>query len=194
MPCEKKSANTIDQTMTPYVLNTCRLVLQPVQTEEAAELHAIFAQADVYRYLTDGVPMPLSWVEDIIRDSDTTFQERGLGLWSVREHGARPIIGLTGFHHFYHPPVFELIYALRPAYWHRGLATEMAQAVIAYAFTHRRLCTIRASTDEPNHASARVMARLGMRPHGRTSMTDASDIGWDQLHFILSYEDWRARH
>ncbi len=174
------------------VLETRRLMLQPVRPGEAAEIHAIFAQEGVYRYMTDGVPMPLSWVEGIIRDSDATFDERGLGLWSVREHGAQPIIGLTGFRDSYDPPVFELIYALLPAYWHRGYATEMAQAVIAFAFTHQYLSEIRASTDEPNHASARVIVRLGMRPHGRTPVTDADDICWDQLHFILSYEDWQT--
>jgi RimJ/RimL family protein N-acetyltransferase len=175
------------------LLNTRRLFLQPAQAEDAAEIHAIFAHEGVYRYMTDGVPMPLTWVEGIIRDSDTDFRECGLGLWSVREHGAQPIIGLTGFRHFYDPPIFELLYALLPAHWRRGLATEMAQAVIDYAFTHGLLSEIKCSTDEPNHASVRVMARLGMRPHGRTAVTDADNICWDQLHFILSYEDWRAR-
>ena len=88
--------------------------------------------------------------------------------------------------------IFAAIYALHPAYWQRGLATEMAQAAIAYAFTHGLLADIKCSTDEPNHASARVMARLGMRPHGRTPVTHADDICWDQLHFILRREDWRA--
>jgi RimJ/RimL family protein N-acetyltransferase len=165
------------------LLNTRRLTLQPVRGEEAAELHAMFVQEGVYRYMTDGVPMPLTWVERMIHDSDTMFRERGLGLWYAREHGASPIIGLTGFRNFYHPPVLELLYALHPDHWHRGLATEMAQAAIAYAFTHGLLSEVRASTDAPNHASARVMARLGMRPQGRTAATDADDICWDQLHF-----------
>jgi RimJ/RimL family protein N-acetyltransferase len=167
-------------------------MLQPVTAPEAIEIHAIFTQEGVYRYMTDGVPMPLTWVEGIIRDSDVTFRERGLGLWSVREHDAQPIVGLTGFRHFYDPPVFELLYALHSAYWRRGLATEMAQAVVTYAFTHGLLCEIKCSTDEPNRASARVMARLGMRPHGRTPVAHADGIRWDQLHFTLSYDDWRA--
>lgn len=178
--------------MMQRLLQTQRLMLQPVQAGEAAEIHAIFARPGVYRYLTEGVPMPLTWVAGIIRDSEATFEARGLGLWSVREHSAQPIIGLTGYRDFYDPPVFELFYALLPAYWHRGLATEMARAVIAYAFTHQYLSEILASTDEPNRASARVMTRLGMRQHGRTPVTEADDICWDQLHFILSYDDWWA--
>ena len=175
------------------LLDTGHLTLQPVQASDAAEIHAMFAQDGVYRYMTDGAPMPLSWVEGVIRDSEAGFQERGLGLWAAREHGTSTILGLTGFRHFYDPPVLELLYALHPIYWNRGLASEMAQAAVDYAFSHGLLTEINCSTDEPNHASVRVMARLGMRPHGRTAVTEADDICWDQLHFILSYDDWRVR-
>lgn len=176
------------------IIKTARLELRPVHALEADELHALLINEDVRRYLTDGVAVSREWVEGDIRDSEVSFTERGLGLWSAREHGAAPIIGLTGFRDFYDPPVFELMYALHPSHWHRGFATEMAQAAIDYAFTHTRLTEVRASADEPNQASFRVMERLGMRPHGRTSMADLDQVCWDQLHFILSREDWSSSH
>jgi ribosomal-protein-alanine N-acetyltransferase len=176
----------------PRIIKTTRLVLRPVHSLEAAELHALFTNEEVRRYLTDGAVMSRGWVEGVIRDSEASFTERGLGLWSAREHGAIPIIGLTGFRDFYDPPVCELLYVLQPAHWHCGFATEMARAAIDYAFTHTRLTEVRASTDEPNQASIRVMERLGMRSHGHTSMADSQRICWDQLHFILSRDDWKA--
>lgn len=176
------------------IVETARLVLSPVHSLEAAELHALFVNEAVRRYLTDGVVMSREWVEGVIRDSKTSFTERDLGLWSAREHGATPIIGLTGFRDFYDPPVFELLYALRPSHWHCGFATEMAQAAIDYAFIHTQITEVRASTDEPNQASIRVMERLGMRSHGRTLMADSELICWDQLHFILSRDDWQSSH
>lgn len=36
------------------------------------------------------------------------------------------------------------------------------------------------------------MARLGIRPHGRTPVDHADDMCWDQLHFILSRDDWKG--
>jgi RimJ/RimL family protein N-acetyltransferase len=179
-----------------YVITSARLVLRPVHMAEAAELHALFVHEDVRRYLTDGVAMSRAWVEGIIRDSTVLFAERGLGFWSAREHGAPLIIGLTGFRDFYTPPVLELLYALRPSHWHRAFATEMAQAAIDYAFRHAGLREVRASTDAPNQASIRVLERLGMHPHGRTAQAeaDAQGVCWDQLHFIVSRDEWQGHH
>jgi RimJ/RimL family protein N-acetyltransferase len=176
-----------------HVIASARLVLRPVHMAEAAALHALFVHEDVRRYLTDGVAMSRAWVEGIIRESASSFAARGLGLWSAREHGAQRIIGLTGFRDFYTPPVLELFYAVWPSYWHRGFATEMATAAIDYAFRHVGLPAVRASTDAPNQASLRVLERLGMRPHGRTAQADAEGVCWDQLHFIVSREEWQGR-
>jgi RimJ/RimL family protein N-acetyltransferase len=175
------------------IVETARLVLRPVHALEAAELHALFVDEEVRRYLTDGVVMPREWVERVIRDSEASFTKRGLGLWSARERGAAPIIGFIGFRDFYEPPVFELFCALQPSHGHCGFATEMAQAAIDYAFTHTGLSEIRASTDAPNQASIRLLERLGMRAHGRMPGADSPLIGWDQLHFMLSRDDWKAR-
>jgi [ribosomal protein S5]-alanine N-acetyltransferase len=164
-----------------------------VHLVEAAALHALLVHEDVRRYLTNGVAMSRAWVEGIIRERAVSFAERGLGLWSAREHGAPLIIGLTGFRNFYTLPVFELLYALRSPHWHRGFATEMAQAAIDYAFQRTSLHAVRASTDAPNQASIRVLERLGMRPHGRTGQADAEGICWDQLHFLISREEWQCR-
>jgi len=176
-----------------HIIESARLVLRPVHMAEAAELHALLVHEDVRRYLTDGVAMSCEWIEGIIRESAVSFVERGLGLWSAREHGAELIIGITGFRDFYNPPVLELLYALRPSHWHRAFATEMAQAAIDYALRHVGLREVRASTDAPNQASIRVIERLGMRPHGRTAQADSELICWDQLHFIVSRDEWQCR-
>jgi ribosomal-protein-alanine N-acetyltransferase len=175
-----------------HVIASARLVLRPVHMAEAPELHTLLVHEDVRQYLTDGVAMSRAWVEGIIRASAVSFAARGLGLWSVREYEAPLIIGLTGFRDFYTPPVFELLYAVQPSHWHRGFATEMAQAALDYAFRHTDFPAVRASTDAPNQASLRVLERLGMRPHGRTAQADAAGVCWDQLHFIISREEWQG--
>jgi ribosomal-protein-alanine N-acetyltransferase len=52
---------------------------------------------------------------------------------------------------------------LKESYWGKGLATEAAQAVIAYAFSELNLARIDSATDYENIASKRVMEKLGMR-------------------------------
>jgi RimJ/RimL family protein N-acetyltransferase len=174
------------------MITTARLTLQPIGPADASALHHLFCQPEVYQYLTDGQPVARAWIDTVIAESTALFAQCGLGLWAARCIGTDTIIGLVGFRYFYTPPVLELLYAVLPAYWQRGFAQEMAQAALDYAFTHTALTTIRASTDAPNLASIRVLERLGMRPCGRTAVSESTTFHWDQLHFSLSREAWEA--
>ena len=55
-----------------------------------------------------------------------------------------------------------LFWAVAPEHRGRGIATEAARAMIAYAFDELRLARIVATTDHDNPASIAVMRRLGM--------------------------------
>jgi hypothetical protein len=55
----------------------------------------------------------------------------------------------------------------RPTHWSRGLATEAATAVLAYAFDTLALPEVLATTDDGNHLSLRVLTRLGAPPTSR---------------------------
>lgn len=174
------------------VLETERLELEPVSSGDGDELHRLFCDSEVRRYLADANRMPRAWVDQLIRESDRCFDGCGLGLWAARKRGREPLIGVVGFREFYQPPVLELMFALRPSHWRRGLAVEMARAVVAHAFAHTALDSVRASTDLPNRTSIRVLERLGMLPAGETPAGVAGSL-WDQLHYTVSRRDWEAR-
>lgn len=168
-----------------FAVETQRLELRPIEPVDSGELHAVFVDEDVRRYMTDGQERSLPWVEGVILDSAASFEACGLGIWGVRDRGQRRLIGFTGYREFYDPPVLELLYALLPTHWGRGLATEMALAMLAFGFERGGLEEIRASTDHPNEASVKVMKRLGMRFHSRDR-----EEPWDQIHYVLSRADW----
>jgi RimJ/RimL family protein N-acetyltransferase len=58
---------------------------------------------------------------------------------------------------------YYLGYALSPAHWGRGYATEAARAMMEFAFGEMKLPRILAETSEANIRSQSVMRRLGMR-------------------------------
>ena len=103
----------------------------------------------------------------------------GLYAAQLREEPSR-LVGFVGFRFFYEPPVLQLVYAVAPAHTGRGIAGEMARAVIKLAFSRYGFHEVRASTDEPNRASVRVLERLGMK----LIATEPGDR-WTQLHFVL---------
>ena len=160
---------------------------------DGVALHGLLLDVEVRRYLLDGNEVSRDWVEAVIRGSQASFADCGLGLWAVREkaepgrprRSGDPLLGLTGFREFHQPPALEVLWALLPAHWHRGFATEMARGAIDFAFERAGLERVRASTDAPNQASLRVMERLGMRPAGRSP----GEI-WEQVHYEIERADW----
>ena len=129
---------------------------------DAAGFLEICRNADVRRYLLDDQLVDLAWVRHEIRSSRALFRELGCGLWGVRLHGSGQLIGFVGYRYFFDPPELQLLYALHPEWWGRGLATEAAGAVLRYGFDVLGFDVIEASVDAPNVASARVLERLGM--------------------------------
>lgn len=146
-------------------LETTRLRLTPFAPEDAAELLAVFRNADVRRYLLDDTVVSPDWVAEEIAASARRFAEGKLGLWSLRLHGTKPVIGFAGFLPV--RGVSQLMYGLLPEYWHRGLATEAARIVIAAAKAAGRR-EIVAATDIPNEASQQVLRRLGFIEQARS--------------------------
>jgi ribosomal-protein-alanine N-acetyltransferase len=117
----------------------------------------------VRRYLMDDRIVERSWVVDMVESSRRTFTDGKYGLWCLLPRGDGEVVGLAGLLATKGAREPQLLYALAPAWWGRGLATEAAEAVADYAFEELGFTELLASTDPPNRASIRVMERLGMR-------------------------------
>lgn len=141
------------------VLGTERLELRPVATGDLAVLHELFVDPDVRRFLFDGEALSQDAVAEMIAESEASFRESGFGAWLLRLEDEP--VGCCALRRMPEGEV-ELIYALSPAHWGRGLATEASQAVLAHGFA-TGLDRVIAQADVPNRASLYVMERLGMR-------------------------------
>jgi [ribosomal protein S5]-alanine N-acetyltransferase len=151
-------------------LHTARLLLTPVAEADLARLHAHWNDPRVARWLWDASPVPLQTVAGLITRSTRTFDQAGWGLWALRPARQTPLIGVCGLSPFEHAPGIELLYSLTPADWSRGLATEAATAVLAYAFDTLAIPEVLATTDDANHPSIRTLTRLGATPAPRVQV------------------------
>jgi RimJ/RimL family protein N-acetyltransferase len=148
-------------------LQTERLVLRPLVAEDAPAIHRISNKPAVRRYLWDDAPVTSAQIEDVVAQSVRMFSEHGVGLFGVRLRDSAELVGFCGFGHTRDgPQEIELIYALLPELWGRGLATEASRACLRYAFAHARLDRVVAGADPPNTASLRVIEKLGMKAVG----------------------------
>ena len=151
-----------------------RLILVPAEPRDRARLHEILVGPEVRRFLLDGEIVADEWVAGEIERSGELFASLGCGLWTIREKPRAEIAGLVGFRHFLDPPQLQLVVALHPSCWGRGLATEAARSIIRYAFDHLGFEGIESAADVPNTRSVRLMERLGMVFDRRT---DDGEVG-----------------
>ena len=88
----------------------------------------------------------------------------GFGVWMLRDAASRRVMGRAILRHLELDGVdeVEVGYSLDPAFWGRGLATEIAAACLAYGRDALRLESVVALTFPHNARSRRVMTRIGM--------------------------------
>jgi len=165
-------------------IRTDRLVLRPFAPADEDTLFAMFRDDGVRRFLLDGHLVERDWVRGEIEGSMRRFAEGGLGIFLAREPTGDEPIGFAGFRPFREPPVLELLYGLYPAFWGRGLASEMSRAMIALAFDRHGRDVIDTAVDAPNVASVRVLRR-----HGFSEVGQSPGAFGATLHFRLTRAD-----
>jgi RimJ/RimL family protein N-acetyltransferase len=163
------------------VLTTPRLALTPLAAADLAALHALWTSPSVREFLWDGEVIPRERTAAVIAESERLFAARRFGLWGARRHDSATLVGFGGLWHFRKPPELELLYGVGEGEEGAGLATELASAVVRYAFGELRFPELRASTDAGNAASVRVLEKLGFALERRATVG-----GLDTLFFSRS--------
>jgi len=96
------------------------------------------------------------------------WEEQGTGFWLFSDADGN-LVGHAGL--FPSPQTAgatELGYILKPAFWKRGYATEIARALVDLAFGDLGLDELVANTMPENAASRRVLERVGFSFAGET--------------------------
>jgi [ribosomal protein S5]-alanine N-acetyltransferase len=107
------------------------------------------------------------------------WERHGFGPWLFRARETGEIVGGAALRHveIERRPEVELGYRVTAAWWGRGIATEMASALVGVARDRLGLAEIVAFTLPWNLASRRVMEKVGF--------TYERDIEWAALPHVL---------
>lgn len=145
--------------MAEPILTTERLAFRPFTSDDFDLMAQLHRDPQVGRYFGG------AWSDEKVREAVAEFAaehaERGHSKWLAFTHDGA-FVGRAGVSVWDHTGELELGYALLPAYWGRGLATEAARAVAAYAFRVTEVDHLIGFTHLQNVASQRVLERIGM--------------------------------
>ncbi|MFC6150199.1 MULTISPECIES: GNAT family N-acetyltransferase [Mumia] len=179
---------------------TERLELRLPTAESLDEVMVWRNDPDVTRWLIRTVVEPeafrSAWLASVADPTDHAavvhLDGTAIGIASVevrdglgQREGDEPWHGVEG----------SLGYTFAPAYAGKGLATEVASALLDLAFDELGLLRVTAGCFAANTASWRVMEKLGMRreQHGVRDSWHA-ELGWiDGYTYGILAEEWAAR-
>ena len=109
-----------------FVIRTPRTLLRPASMEGAGELHPLWRDPAVRRFFWDDEEIPYERAEAAVREAVEGFGRHGFGFWvAERVDGGGAPVGFCGLRH---------LDGVSPPEWGRGLATEMALAMLRYGF------------------------------------------------------------
>ncbi len=153
--------------LVPPTLTTERLVLRPFAPGDAAALERWCSDRRLAE-MTLALPHPYdrSAAESFIGRRAEEF-EHGHGLTlAVTERGDDVVVGAIGLQIDEAHQHGELGYWIAVPYWGKGYAAEACRAMLAWGFGQRALHRVFAQVFPRNHASRRVLEKLGMRHEG----------------------------
>ncbi len=144
------------------ILTTTRLVLTTWTRADAPELHQVHSDPETMRYVRSGRPETLDETESLIDSYMREQSERGWTKWRLADLQGR-IVGRAGFGP--HGDGRELGYTIRRDMWGKGMATEIASALVD---RHRvdavknEASHLQAYVAVANAPSSRVLEKVGL--------------------------------
>jgi RimJ/RimL family protein N-acetyltransferase len=146
------------------VLETDRLNLRRLSTDDAEFILELLNDPSFLRFIGDKGVRTLDDARNYILNGPMDMYNRlgfGLYLTELKESGVP--IGICGLIKRDSLEDVDIGFAFLPKFWAKGYAYESAAAVMEYGKTVLGLKRIVAITSPDNHASGRLLEKLGMR-------------------------------
>ena len=176
-------------------LDTPRLRLRTIERDDVPALYAVFSDPRVMRYWSSAPMQDIAEAVALHDDIVAMMRNDTLYQWGVERLGAGTLIGTVTLYRIdvAHRRA-EIGFALGSAYWGLGHASEAVGAVVAHAFDARGLHRLEADADPRNHASLRVLEKLGFVREGlaRQRYQLYGELQ-DSVMLGLLAPDWRSR-
>jgi len=177
------------------VIETERLLLEPLDVSRLEDFVALTADSETMRYWWPGGAFTRDQAERNFTASLARLREHSFGRRWIVDKGSGAGVGFTETKYFgegyegVSPDEVEIGWMLTPAACGRGYATEAGGAVCDEAFERLDLETVVAEHHPANAASGRVMEKLGMV----FERDGIAGNGWPFRLYRLTREQWASR-
>lgn len=148
-------------------METTRLVLRQLSTDDAVILYQYWTDSAVTEHLT---LEPFKALEEAVAMIELLngLPEKNQGIrWAITRKTDGQVLGTCGFHNFKpeHQRV-EMGYELGQQYWKQGIMTEALTAILNYGFTNMGYNRVEAFVNVGNDKSEGILKKLSFKLDG----------------------------
>lgn len=161
---------------TAIVIDTPRLALREFAEQDAPFVLRLLNEPSFHEFIGDRGVRTLDDARRYLREGPmASYRKHGHGLLRVALRSDQTVIGMCGLVRRDTLPLPDLGFALLPAGWGSGIATEAGRAVLAHGRDALGLTEVLAITSPDNTRSMRVLAKLDMTLEDRRPLADGAD-------------------
>lgn len=142
-----------------------RVRLRWLTAEDAPDLFTVFSNPTVMRYWSRPPMTAVAEAEALVAEIHACFARHRLYQWGI-EHADRVVGHVTLSSLDAQNQTAEIGFALAEDRWGRGLATEAVRLALTLAFDTLHLRRVEADVDPRNHASLKLLQRVGFVREG----------------------------
>ncbi|WP_254173199.1 GNAT family N-acetyltransferase [Planktothrix pseudagardhii] len=148
----------------PNTWETERLFLRPFIGADLMDLHRVYSNSEVMRFVVNKTKRNLGETEAELKSYLDHWQQHKFGHFAIIHKELDVLIGRSGLYFNERSPYPQFGYILDKPYWGQGLATELALANLDYGFNILKFETIAAFAMVENLASRKILSeKLKMR-------------------------------
>lgn len=143
------------------ILETPRLLLRELQTNDAENFYQLNLNPNVIRY-TGNTAFKNTGEAFLFLENYLDYEQNGYGRWAVIKKSNDEFIGWCGLKYNKGLDETDIGFRFFETHWDKGYATESAKACITYGFQKLHLQTIIGRAMTENAASIKVLEKIGL--------------------------------
>jgi 8-oxo-dGTP diphosphatase len=154
------------------VLRTKRILLRPLQAEDAPAFHRLINDWDICRKLPDApFPYPVKLAGEWIAAAAADRQAGKAQQFALVEATSGALIGCAGLRLARDGKSADLGYWLGRKYWRQGFGLEVATRLTSWGLAEMQISRVTATVAEDNEASLAVLRQAGFTETGKGTKT-----------------------
>ena len=149
------------------ILETKRLILREITKADADAIFECFSNEQIMKYYGSEPFQNIEQALDLIELFSKNYLEKKTIRWGIELKESKEFIGTVGYHAWApkHRKA-EIGYEIHPDFWRKGYASEAIKKIAEYGFNEMNLTRIGAIIYLENHASYKLLEKLGFLREG----------------------------